>query len=292
LAVAALAEAGAILGREDFVAAAGSIAAYLERVHWQPAGSANPGAADDALPVLVRVSHAETARGIGGLLEDYAFCAEGMFALYAVTGRTHWYEFAEQLVQAACRRFVVAGRLADTSGGSGQVRSAQGGESGLDPFDNATPSGAAAFAGALLSWAALSGSAEHRAMAAHILALLPPLAGRAPRAAGWLLATAQAALAGPVEAAVVGHDSPERAALHRQLLNSPIPGLVIAVEDDGTPSVPASGTPSGDRRVPLLRERPPGSGGRPLVYLCRNMVCDLPVGSPEDLRERLEAMTG
>jgi uncharacterized protein YyaL (SSP411 family) len=292
LAIAALAEAGAILGREDFVAAAGSIAAYLERVHWQPAGSANPRAGDDGLPVLVRVSHAGTARGIGGLLEDYAFCAEGLFALYAVTGRTHWYEFAEQLVQAACARFVVAGRLADTSGGSGQVRSAQGGESGLDPFDNATPSGAAAFAGALLSYAALSGSAEHRAMGAHILALLPPLAGRAPRAAGWLLATAQAALAGPVEAAVVGPDSPERTALHRELLNSPSPGLVVAVEDDGGPSVPPSAAPSGDTRVPLLRERPPGRGGGPLVYLCRNMVCDLPVGNLEDLRERLEAMTG
>ncbi|MBT2530823.1 thioredoxin domain-containing protein [Arthrobacter sp. ISL-48] len=291
LAVAALAEAGAVLGREDFVAAAGSIAAYLERVHWQPAGTTGPGAADDGSPVLVRVSHAGTARGIGGLLEDYAFCAEGLFALYAVTGRTHWYEFAEQLVQAACRRFVLAGRLADTSDSSGQVRSAQGGEPGLDPFDNATPSGAAAFAGVLLSYAALSGSAEHRALAAHILALLPPVASRAPRVAGWLLATAQAALAGPVEAAVVGPDSPERTALHRELLNSPSPGLVIAVEDDGVSSVPPSAAPFGDTRVPLLRERPPGRGGDPLVYLCRNMVCDLPVSTPEKLRERLEAMT-
>ena len=41
-------------------------------------------------------------------------------------------------------------------------------------------------------------------MAGNILALLPPIAARAPRVAGWLLATAQAALAGPVEAAVVG----------------------------------------------------------------------------------------
>jgi uncharacterized protein YyaL (SSP411 family) len=129
-------------------------------------------------------------------------------------------------------------------------------------------------------------------MAAHILALLPPLAGRAPRAAGWLLATAEAALAGPVEAAVVGHDSPERTALHQELLNSPTPGLVIAVEDDGAPSVPPSGTPSGDAGVPLLRGRPPGGGDAPLVYLCRNMVCDLPVGTPEALRERLKAMTG
>ncbi|MGO4610996.1 hypothetical protein AB4142_32175, partial [Variovorax sp. 2RAF20] len=68
-------------------------------------------------------------------------------------------------------------------------------------------------------------------MAGNILSLLPPLAANAPRVAGWLLATAQAALAGPVEAAVVGAETPQRAALHRALLHSPSPGLVIAVQD-------------------------------------------------------------
>jgi uncharacterized protein YyaL (SSP411 family) len=295
LAVAALAEAGAVLGRDDFLAAAEAIAAYLERVHWKAGGSAAAGEQGDpegSAAELIRVSHSGTARGIGGLLEDYAFCAEGLFALYAATGKSRWYGFAEQLVQAACRRFVVAGRLVDASDGSGQVRSAQGGQSGLDPFDNATPSGAAAFAGVLLSYAALSGSAEHRRMASHVLSLLPPFAGRAPRVAGWLLATAQAALAGPVEAAVVGPASPERTALHRELLKSASPGLVIAVEDDGVPPVPPSGASSGDAGAPLLRGRPPARDGAPLVYLCRNMVCDLPVGTPEELRKRLHAMTG
>jgi uncharacterized protein YyaL (SSP411 family) len=288
LAVAALAEAGAVLGRKEFVAAAESIAAYLERVHWQ--------AADRA---LIRVSHAGTARGIGGLLEDYAFCAEGMFALYAATGRTRWYQFAERLVHAAGSRFVVDGRLVDTAGGDGQVRAAQGGQAGLDPFDNATPSGAAAFAGVLLTYAALSGSAEHRALASQVLALVPPLAARAPRVAGWLLATAQAALAGPVEAAVVGPPGPRRTELHLELLRSASPGLVIAVEDDGGAEVPPSGAPSGGEpipdatvAVPLLAGRPAGPGGSPLAYLCRNMVCERPVATPGDLRARLELMTG
>ncbi|MET3719367.1 MULTISPECIES: thioredoxin domain-containing protein [unclassified Arthrobacter] len=281
LAVAALAEAGAVLGREDLVAAAESIAGYLERVHWQPATSG-----------LVRVSHAGTARGIEGLLEDYTFCADGMFALYAVTGRARWYRFAEQLVQAATGRFVVAGRLVDNAGGDGQVRAAQGGQAGLDPFDNATPSGAAAFAGVLLSYGALSGSAVHRELAGQVLALLPPLAGRAPRAAGWLLATAQAALAGPVEAAVVGPHSPERTALHRELLKSASPGLVIAVVDDGGAEVPPSDAPSGGEPVPLLAGRPAGPGGSPLAYLCRNMVCEHPVDTPADLRARLLLMAG
>jgi uncharacterized protein YyaL (SSP411 family) len=306
LAVAALAEAGAVLGRADLVAASESIAAYLERVHWKPAGlsEVRPSAdgSVDSAPALVRVSHAGTARGIGGLLEDYAFCAEGLFALYAVTGRPRWYRLAEKLVLAACHRFVVDGRLVDTAGGSGQVLAAQGGQSGLDPFDNATPSGAAAFAGTLLSYAALSGSAEHRRLAEHVLSLLPPLATRAPRVAGWLLATAQAALAGPVEAAVVGSDSPERTALHRELVNSASPGLVIAVENggaeagsaeyggaeaDGGADVPPSDAASRGGHVPLLAGRPRGPGGAPLVYLCRNMVCERPVGTLEALRTQL-----
>ena len=297
LAVAALAEAGAVLGRGDFVAAAESIAAYLERVHWKPAGSSAAGSAaggapEGAAPLLVRISHSGVPRGIGGLLEDYAFCAEGLFALYAVTGSSRWYAFAEQLVQAACRRFVVAGRLADTSGASGQVQSALGGQPGLDPFDGATPSGAAAFAGVLISYGALSGSAEHRRLAAHVLAVLPAIATRAPRVAGWLLATAQAALAGPVEAAVAGPDSPERTALHRELLHSASPGLVIAVEDDGGTAAPPSDADSRTVQVPLLRGRTPRPGGAPLVYLCRNMVCGLPAGTLEDLRKQLESIGG
>jgi len=275
LAVAALAEAGAVLEQPRLVAAAGRIAAYLERVHWRPGAAGKPG-------TLIRVSHDGAARGIGGLLEDYAFCVEGLVALYAVTGRTHWYRMAEGILAAACVRFTADGTLTDTTGESDQVSNAQGGRAPLEPFDNATPSGAAAFAGALLSCAALSGSQELRALAGNILSLLPPLATRAPRAAGWLLATAQAALAGPVEAAVVGPDTPERAAMHRELLLSPSPGLVIAVQDEAMPA--------NDAAVPLLRGRAAAPDGRPFVYLCRGMVCGLPLGSADEVQERLATL--
>ncbi|SDK73179.1 hypothetical protein SAMN04487916_102316 [Arthrobacter sp. ov407] len=273
LAVAALAEAGAVLARPELVDAAEGIAAYLERVHWRPATD-GPGR-------LMRVSHDGVARGIGGLLEDYAFCAEGLFALYGVTGHTRWYELAEAILDAACRRFAADGSLRDAAGESAQVTTAQGGRDGLELFDSATPSGAAALAGALVTHSALSGSSEHRTLAANILALLlPPLAVRAPRAAGWLLATAQAALAGPVEAAVAGPDTPERAELHRELLLSASPGLVVAVQDDDAA-----------RPVPLLRGRGAGPDGAPQVFLCRGMVCDLPTASAAGIRERLARMS-
>ncbi|MEO5779392.1 thioredoxin domain-containing protein [Arthrobacter oryzae] len=280
LAVAALAEAAAVLEEPGLLAAAERIAAYLERVHWQPASVGAAG-------TLVRVSHRGAARGIGGLLEDYAFCADGLLALYAVSGHARWYRLAEDILAAACERFGAAGTLTDTVGESAQVSNAQGQGTALEPFDNATPSGAAAFAGSLLSYSALSGSVRHRELAGNIFAVLPPLASRVPRVAGWLLATAQAALAGPVEAAVVGPDTPERAALHRELLLSPSPGLVIALQDDAT------GTGDGaEAAVPLLRGRQPAPDGTPRVFLCRGMVCDLPVGSAAGVRQRLAEMAG
>lgn len=273
LAVAALADAGAVLVRPELVAAAERIADYLERVHWRPAAD-GPGR-------LLRVSHDGVAGGIGGLLEDYAFCAEGLFALYAVTGHTRRYGLAEAILDAACRRFAADGGLRDAAGESAQVTAAQGGRDGLEPFDGATPSGAAALAGALLTHSAFSGSSEHRTLAASILALLlPPLAGQAPRAAGWLLATAQAALAGPIEAAVAGPDTPERAVLHRELLLSASPGLVVAVQDDGAA-----------RPIPLLQGRGAGPDGAPQVFLCRGMVCGLPSTSVEEMRGQLARMS-
>jgi uncharacterized protein YyaL (SSP411 family) len=271
-----------VLDEPGLVDAAVRIGEYLEQVHWKP----------DAAR-LVRVSHGGTARGIGGLLEDYAFCAEGFLGLFSVTGNARWYRLAESLITAARAQFVVDGGLADTAGESLPVTNAQGGRPGLEPFDGATPSGAAAFAGVLLSYAALSGSAEHRALAGNILSLLPSIATQAPRAVGWLLATAQAAAEGPVEAAVVGPSGPARDELHGALLQSPSPGLVIAVGDE-----PPAGDAVGDsspvslptvplQTVPLLRGRAAGAGGVPLVYLCRDMVCDRPVGSVPELLERL-----
>ncbi|WP_420180503.1 thioredoxin domain-containing protein [Paenarthrobacter sp. TA1.8] len=273
LAMAALAEAGAILDRPELVAAAEAVAEYLADVHWNSSSQ-----------VLVRVSHDSRARGIGGLLEDYAFCADGLLALYSVTGATRWYRFAEELILAACSRFVENGQLADSAGESAQVFNAQGQQTALDPFDNATPSGAAGFAGALLSFAAYSGSHEHRLMAGNILGLLPPLATRAPRVAGWLLATAQAALAGPVEAAVAGSDSPLLRELHTALLKSPSPGLVIAVKmDDGA-------FPAGEVEVPLLLNRSGAPDGSAQVYLCRDMVCERPLSDVAAVQSRLAAM--
>ena len=84
-----------------------------------------------------------------------------------------------------------------------------------------------------------------------------------------------------VEAAVVGPDTPERAELHRALLLSESPGLVVALASDGD-----------DSPVPLLHGRSANPDGAPQVYLCKGMVCERPVAGVPGLLDRLAAMSG
>ena len=102
-------------------------------------------------------------------------------------------------------------------------------------------------AGALLSYAALTGSARHREAAEAALAVLPGIAARYPRAAGMGLAVTEAWLAGPAEIAVVGPAGDERTrALHQTALHAAPPGAVLAL---------------GDGHRPRPTARPPAGGG-------------------------------
>ena len=267
LAIAALADSGAALGERQLIDAAAAAASYLLKVHWDGA-------------VLRRVSHEGSAIGIEGLLEDYAGCAEGLFALLAATGDTAWYTAAERLLLTAERRFLRGGRLADSASPDGPLLAAQGSEEGSDPLDGPTPSGTALFAAALLTYSAYSGSARHRALSAEILRYAAHLADRAPSAVGWALAAAQAFAAGPQELAVVGGTPEAAAALADAGRRFGRAGLVLA---------PAGPDGAADGAVPLLAGRTPGEAGASRAYLCRGMVCQRPVETPAELVELLSA---
>ena len=146
---------------------------------------------------LARSSRDGTAGDSAGVLEDYACVAEGFIVLSGVTGEARWLALAGELLESVLDSFGDGdGGFYDTAAGAEQLifRPA-------DPADNATPSGTFAAAGALLSYAALTGSARHREAALAALGVLPALAGRYPRAAGSGLAVAEAVLAGPAEIA-------------------------------------------------------------------------------------------
>ncbi|MBT2510300.1 thioredoxin domain-containing protein [Streptomyces sp. ISL-98] len=254
LAIAALAETGAYFERPDLVERATEAADLLVRVHMDEGAR------------LSRTSKDGRAGANAGVLEDYADVAEGFLALASVTGEGVWLEFAGFLLDIVIDQFVgEGGTLYDTAHDAEKlIRRPQ------DPTDNAVPSGWTAAAGALLSYAAHTGSEAHRSAAERALGVVKALGPRAPRFIGWGLAVAESVLDGPREVAVVG--PPDDAAtreLHRVALMSGAPGAVVAVGE------------AGSREFPLLVDRPEGA------YVCRHFVCDAPTDDPAVLAERL-----
>ena len=209
-----------------------------------------------------------------GVLEDYANVAEGFLALASVTGEGVWVDFAGFFLDTVLVQFTAEdGALYDTAADAeALIRRPQ------DPTDNATPSGWTAAAGALLSYAALTGSSLHRDAAERALGIVTALSGRAPRFIGWGLAVGEAALDGPREVAVVGAPGdPATGALHRAALLGTAPGAVVALGEPGSDDA---------GQVPLLMERPLVDGG-PAAYVCRHFTCERPTTDPAELAERL-----
>ncbi|WP_405938545.1 thioredoxin domain-containing protein [Streptomyces sp. NBC_00726] len=255
LAIAALAETGAFFDRPDLIERATEAADLLVRVHMGPVAR------------LVRTSKDGRAGDHAGVLEDYGDVAEGFLALAGVTGEGAWLEFAGFLLDIVLQHFRgEGGQLYDTADDAERlIRRPQ------DPTDSATPAGWTAAAGALLSYAAHTGSEPHRTAAEEALGVVKALGPRAPRFIGWGLAVAEALLDGPREVAVAG---PVGGELHRTALLGRTPGAVVAAGE------------SGGAEFPLLAGRPM-AGGAPTAYVCRHFVCDAPTTDPEALARAL-----
>ncbi|MEP7762442.1 thioredoxin domain-containing protein [Sanguibacter sp. 25GB23B1] len=282
LAIGALAEAGRILDRPGWVAAAEAAAEHVVALHLVRPDASGP--EDQAQGIeLRRVSLDGQVGTASGVLEDYALLADGLLQLFSATGTTRWYDVAGDLLDVVLDRFAEttpAGALTffDTPSTAAEgevplvVRPA-------DPGDNASPSGRSAAAGALLRYAALSGSHRHRVAAEAALAVYPALALRAPRFAGHALAVAEALADGPREVAIVVPVEPaagsttqaQTDALVREAWLSGAPGAVIATGVVGSTH-------------PLLADRP---AAVPTAYVCRGFVCERPVTDAASLRDLL-----
>jgi uncharacterized protein YyaL (SSP411 family) len=263
LAIAALAEAGLLFARPDLVSAAADAAELLIGVHLHGGR-------------LTRTSRGGLASATAGVLDDYGSVAGGLIALASVTTD----------VGAAARWLAIAGDLLDTvlarfgNGTGGFYDTADDSERLIyrpsDVADGPSPSGTFAVADALLSHAALTGSAARRDAAVEALAAVPALAGRYPRAAGSGLAVAEAVLSGPVEIAVVGPPTPLRDELHRTALTAAPPGAVIA-----------AGEATDGAAIPLLEGREPVDG-KAAAYVCRHFTCRAPVTETAELIAALQ----
>ncbi len=258
LAIAALADAGAVLGRPEWVTAATECADLVVGRH--------------LIDGRLRRSSLGGAVGTAeAVADDYGNLAEGLLALHQATGELRWLEVAGDLLDRAIERFGDGdGGFYDTASDAEQLylRPRSG-------SDNAEPSGQSALAGALVTHGALVGSSQHLDAGRRAVAAAGDIAARDPRFAGWTLAVAEALATGPLEVAVVGTDDEARAML-ALTRGSTSPGLVLAA---GPPDAPG---------VPLLQDRPL-VGGRSAAYVCRGFVCDAPVTDVDALAARLSA---
>jgi uncharacterized protein YyaL (SSP411 family) len=219
---------------------------------------------------LRRVSRDGVVGAHAGVLEDYGCVATGFLALACATADSVWVDRAGDLLDTVLAHFAAPdGGFHDTADDAEMLMIRP-----RDPSDNASPSGHSSVVHALLSYAALTGSGRHREAAERALLVSRRLAESSPRFAGWSLAAAEAALDGPVEVAVVGPTGEARDRLE-QAARRHAPGGAVVVAAEPWAS-----------DIPLLADRDVVDG-RPAAYVCRNLVCQRPVTTVEELRDQL-----
>ncbi|CAN5328507.1 thioredoxin domain-containing protein [soil metagenome] len=259
LALGALAEAGALLGVADWVDAARACAAFVR----------------DRLVVDGRLRHTWReghGAGVPAFLEDNAFLAQGLLALYEADADPGWLAWAQQLAAD------VEADFADGDTGA-YFSTAHDAERLLtrpkDLWDNATPAGSSVMADVHLRLAGLTGDGAHARRAERTLARFQNRALQAPTGYGEMLRAFERLLAGPREVAVAGDPAHARtralAAAYREAWR---PGSVLAVG------------PPDQAGVPLLAGRALVDA-QPAAYVCRNFACERPVTDPDALRALL-----
>ncbi|HET8599288.1 MAG TPA: thioredoxin domain-containing protein [Segeticoccus sp.] len=261
LAIAALAETGALLEEPRYVDAARRCAGLVWDTH----------VVDDRLR---RVSRGGRVGAADGVADDHGDLAEGLLTLHQATGEAVWLDRAGTVLEWATARFAASdGGFHDTAHDAEELFTRP-----RSPADNAEPAGQSALAGALLTHSALTGSQAHRAAAEAALRASAAVAAREPRFAGWTLAVAEAVLSGPLQVAVSTPAGGSGGELLRVARMSPSPGLVSVAGAEDAPG------------LPLLTGRP-APGGVATAYLCRGFVCDAPTSDPRALRAALAAAT-
>ena len=253
LMISALAEAGAVLERDDYLDAARAAAAFvLDELR-----------DDDGR--LLRTWKDGQAK-LNAYLEDHAFLLEALLTLYESTFEPRWFGEARALADTMIERFAddENGGFFETSSDHEQLLARR-----KDLEDHPIPAGNSSAAYGLLRLAALTGEHSYEEHAVSVLRLLAELAPRHPQAFGHLLQALDFHLS-PVREVALAGDGAEP--LERVVRDAFRPHLVLA-----------GGEPDG---VPLLDGRSPVDG-RAAAYVCENFACRQPVTEPEELRRLL-----
>ena len=262
LMLAAFAEAGRALNRPDYTEIATRNAEFLWANLRQDDGR------------LLRSWKAGAGARYNGYLEDYAFLAGGLLALYRTTFEPRWFVWARELADRMMIHF------SDGAGG-GFYDTSDDHETLLhrpkDLQDNATPSGNSMAAQVLLLLGLYTGEGGYWDTAEAMVAALTDPMARYPGAFSQWLAAATLILGQPQEVAIAGNPGAADTRALLDVVNGRYrPDLVVAVGDDAAAGI-----------IPLLADRP-RIDGRPTAYVCRRFVCRLPVNEPGALAEQLD----
>jgi uncharacterized protein YyaL (SSP411 family) len=269
LALAALAEVGAILERQDFLDAAVKNANFVltNLAQKQTNGDLR----------LLR-SYRNGQAKFNAYLEDYAFYADGLLHLYQATFDTKWLHIAHELIDTMLRLF-----HDDQNGGFFGTSSDHETliQRPKDVDDNATPSGNSVAVEVLLKLSVLTGDDKYRQEAARVLRKLGPMVEKHPYGFARLLGALDFYLSAPKEIALIGdlNDTPMQALL-RSVYTTYLPNKIVVAD-------PGNKKDYGEESdIPLLRDRPQ-INGQPTAYVCENFACKAPVTTPEALAQQL-----
>ncbi len=263
LMLAAFAEAGRVLRRPDYTETAVLNAQFLYDTMWVETENGQR---------LRRTWKAGSEAKYNGYLEDYAYLADGLLALYQNIFDERWFIWARELADVMLAHFYDAenGGFFDTSDDHEQLIFRP-----KDVQDNATPSGNALAAQVLLQLGLYTGEDEYwRVAETAVSGLYAPMLQHPSAFAQWLCA-ATFIVGEPQEIAIVGdYVEPNAEALVRAAFAQYRPNQVVAM---GGTNLTA---------VPLLQERK-WLNDRATAYVCRRFVCQQPVNEPEALAAQL-----
>ena len=259
-----LAESGAALARRDYIDAARRNADFL--LNNLVSGGR-----------LLRTYRDGQAKLLG-YLEDYAFLADGLVALYEATFEPRWLEQAVLLADSMIYLFWddALGGFYDTGNDHEELVLRP-----RDTFDNAQPCGGSVASDVLLKLAVLTSNQDYAEKGSAPLGALSQLMSRSPTGFGHWLGAVDFQIAQTQEIAIIGPlDDPATIRLLDTVHGNYLPNKVLA---GATP--PRADEPP-PVQIRLLEDRVQ-VGNLPTAYVCQNYVCQLPVTDPAALAEQL-----
>ncbi|MCK9996514.1 MAG: thioredoxin domain-containing protein [Candidatus Krumholzibacteria bacterium] len=264
LAIASLAQGYAVTGEAKYLDGARKTADFLLENHRDKDGS------------LSRSSSEGRTRG-EGILDDYAFFADGLMEIYQVSGDTQYLRAAKELIdfaRAEFRReeggFYMASRQADSPLGRR-----------VDYFDSVIPSGMAVMFTDMIKLGALTGETVYLTEVKNDLERWSGLLERAGMGMAWWF-DAAARLIGPYHDVVIAGDpaDPATIALSRTILELLPASAVISL-------IPADGADKDLLAVAPALDGKKSVNGAPTAFVCEFGICQAPTSDPDTMRTQI-----